>query len=167
MKNNFSYIKPKHTYQEMLSNNDIKEKLKDYKKVNDITKINIGSHIRYFIKDKNNKELFRLGGTLQKIDPQYRYISLNNGSVTWSVQLNNSILYQKMTEDEIKAELKNELKNEILTETNQSGGYNINNYNNLKNAYNNLEKEYKNLQKKNESLQNRLNKIENEIKKKL
>ena len=53
-----SYNRPNKTYQEMLSNEEIKEKLKDYKKVNDIKKVSIGSHLRYFTIDKKSKEKY-------------------------------------------------------------------------------------------------------------
>jgi|UniRef100_A0A6C0EE52 hypothetical protein len=175
---NNNYVRPQQTYQELLSNQDIKDKLKEYKKIDDINKISIGTHIRYFnIDKKTNTKLFRLGGTLNKIDPNNRFITLNNGNLSWSVQLNSSILYRKMTEDEIKTEMKEELKKEIMTEevVSQIGGSNST-INDLKNEikilnkklenYMNLEKEYKIILKKNESLSNKLLKIESEIKKK-
>ena len=50
------YQRPIKTVQDSLTADDIKDKLKGYKKVSDITKIIIGSHMRYFTKDpkKNN-----------------------------------------------------------------------------------------------------------------
>ena len=174
---NNNYIRPTHTHQELLSTHDIKEKLKDYTKIEDINKISIGTHIRYFVHDpKTNTKLFRLGGLLTTVDPAGKYIMLSNGTLKWSVQQKNSILYKKMTEDEIKKELKEELKKEIMTEDNiQTGGTN-HIINDLKNeikilnkkieSYNNLEKDYKLLIKKNESLTNKILKIENEINKK-
>jgi hypothetical protein len=173
--NTNNYIRPNHTHQELLSTHDIKEKLKDYIKIDDINKVSIGTHIRYFVQDKKtNTKLFRLGGALLTIDSNGKYIMLSNGSLKWSVQLNNSILYKKMSDDEIKKELKEELKKEILTEDNiQIGGSIINDLkseikilNKKLENYNNLEKEYKILLKKNDSLNNKIYKIENEIKKK-
>ena len=192
--NSNNYIRPNQTHQELLSNQDIKEKLKDYKKIEDINSTAIGTHIRYFtIDSKTKSKLFRLGGFLNKIDPNRRYITLNNGNISWSVQLPSSILYQKMTDDEIKREMKDELKKEILTEdNNQIGGNNniianfkneikilnkkiensnneiINgqqNYSILFNDYNSLKIEYNIIIKKNESLNNKISKIEEEIKK--
>jgi hypothetical protein len=180
-KNNYNYTRPNQTHQDLLSNQDIKDKLKDYKKITDISTIPIGTHIRYFIiSDKVKK--FRLGGFLDKIDPQKRYISLSNGTIKWSVQLASSILYQKLSEDELKNELKEELKKELLTETiNQTGGEKqtindlknevkiltkkIDELKNIENNYNSLIKEYNSLLKKNESLNNKIFKIEEEIKK--
>ena len=78
-----NYNKPKKTYQQTLSNEDIKEKLKDYKKVVDIKTVSISTHIRYFSINKDTKEkVFRLGGLLNKIDPEGKYDILSNGSLT-------------------------------------------------------------------------------------
>lgn len=128
-KKNYNYIRPNQTYQELMSNQDIIDKLKYYKKIVNINNIPIGTHIRYFTIDtKTNSKLFRLGGFLQKIDPNLRYITLSNNNLSWSVQIPNSILYYKMSEDDIKNELKEELKEEIKNEMtteinkNQYGG---------------------------------------------
>ena len=113
----YNYTRPNQTHQELLSNQDIKNKLKDYKKVDDINKIQLGTHIRYFVVDQKTKtNLFRLGGILNKIDPNLRYITLTNGNLSWSVQLSNSILYHKMSDDEIKQELKDEVIESIVEE---------------------------------------------------
>ena len=57
------YVRPKKTFQDTMTPDDIKEKLKEYKKVSDIRKVIIGTHIRYFSKDKDSKaNVFRLGG---------------------------------------------------------------------------------------------------------
>lgn len=86
-----TYIRPKKTLQETLTNDDIKEKLKDYKKVSDIRKIVIGTHMRYFTKDKDGKKpVFRLGGFLTKFGDDYKYVVLSNGTVSWSVQNNGT-----------------------------------------------------------------------------
>ena len=59
-----------------------KEKLAEYKKCTDIKKVSIGTHLRYFTTDPETKKLlFRLGGTLNKIDPEGRYVILNNGNI--------------------------------------------------------------------------------------
>ena len=98
-----SYVRPKKTLQDSLSNDDIKEKLKDYKKISDIRKVVIGTHIRYFTKDKEGKKpVFRLGGFLTKFGDEYKYIILSNGSVSWSVQNNGSNeFWAKMNSKEI------------------------------------------------------------------
>jgi hypothetical protein len=117
-KNNIiSYQRPSETYQDRLTNKDIKELLKDYSNVDDITKIQIGTHIRYIITDsKTNKKKFRMGGVLSKIDPLGRYVMLSNGTTQpWSVQIPNSIFYKKLTDDEKKDEMKKELQSEVVT----------------------------------------------------
>lgn len=164
------YSRPEKTYQETLSNQEIKEKLKEYKKTDDIRTVSIGTHIRYFNYNPKTKEkIFRLGGTLNKIDPEGRYIILSNGTTTWSVQIPQAIFFQKMSEMEFKEELKKELKKEILTEA-QSPNDDIEilkkEIKNLKiklDKYKDQEKEYK---KKNEDLSEKLVNIEAEIRKK-
>lgn len=109
-----NYKRPEKTYQQTLSNQEIKEKLKDYKKVVNITSLPLGTHIRYFKIDPNTKvKSFRLGGTLTKIDPEGRFITLSNNATSWSVQLATATCFQKMTEDEYKEELKKEVKKEL------------------------------------------------------
>jgi hypothetical protein len=162
------YNRPAKTYQDTLSNTDIKDKLKDYKKVNDMSKISISTHLRYFTKDKNGNQLFRLGGVLTKIDPELRYVILSNGSLSWSVQIKNSTFFQKMSEKEVRDEIKkelteeqscveeyNELKKKIKTLTNK--------FETLENNYENLENEYKKVLKKNNILESEIKKIETEI----
>lgn len=110
------YVRPEKTHQEMLTSNDIKNKLKEYKQIDikNIKDVPLGTHMRYFsIDQKTKQKKFRLGGMLQRIDDQYRFITLTNGTTNWSVQLNNSILYQKMTDNELKEELKKEIKEDI------------------------------------------------------
>lgn len=163
------YSRPEKTYQEKLSNQEIKEKLKEYKKVSDIKSVSIGIHLRYFSVDPKSKEkVFRLGGTLNKIDPEGKYVILSNGTITWSVQIPNAIFYQKMTEVEFKEELKKEIKKEIMTES-HSTDKNIEELmkeiKNLKtkiNQYKDIEKKYK---KENEALLTKITTIETEIRK--
>jgi len=171
--NDKKYERPEKTYQDNLSNQDIKDKLKEYKKVSDIKTVSIGTHIRYFTIDQKTKQkYFRLGGTLNKIDPEGRFIILSNGSLSWSVQIPISIFYQKMTESEFKEELKKELKKEIMTEEqninedNDSLKKEIKVLNKKLEKFKDLENDYKKLLKINENLSNQIGKIEEEIKKK-
>ena len=104
-------VKTENSYQNNLSPAEIKEKLEEYKKVEDITKIALNSHLRYFIVNEKTKEKqFRLGGFLTKIDSEKGYLVLSNGKLSWSVQLKNSIFFQKMTFKELKEELVDEIK---------------------------------------------------------
>jgi hypothetical protein len=56
LSNDKRYERPEKTYQDNLSNQDIKDKLKDYKKVIDIKTVSIGTHIRYFTIDSKTKQ---------------------------------------------------------------------------------------------------------------
>ena len=157
-----NYQRPNQTYQENLTNQQIKEQLKDYKLCKDITMLSIGCHVRYFSFDpQTKKKLFRLGGSVNKIDPEYRFIILTNGTVSWSVQIANTTFWKKLTEQEYKEELKEEIRKEIMTEEveiipNQK----------LEKENSELKKELKEMLKQNGILIEQLKKIENEIKKK-
>ena len=94
----------KKSIQKQMSPDEIKEKLLEYKPVDDINVVPLNSHIRYFTVDKNtNKKQFRLGGFLTKIED--KYIVLSNGKLSWSVQKESSILFQKMNMTDIKDEI--------------------------------------------------------------
>jgi hypothetical protein len=100
-----TYKRPETTFQDTLSKEEIEEKLKDYIKVDDINKVALNTHIRYFVVDENTKEKsFRLGGFLMNKDKSDKYIVLKNGSQSWSVQVANSIFYKKKNVDDVKAE---------------------------------------------------------------
>jgi hypothetical protein len=166
---NDGYNRPEKTYQETLSNQDIKEKLKEYKKVNDIKTVSIGTHIRYFNIDPKTKEkIFRLGGILNKVDPEGKYVILSNGTIRWSVQISNAIFFQKMSEVEFKEELKKELKKEIMSEV-QSPNEDIEllkkEIKNLKTKIEQYKENEKKYKKENETLNAKIITIENEIKK--
>jgi hypothetical protein len=107
-----SYVRPKKTLQDTLSNDDIKDKLKDYKKVSDIRKVVIGTHMRYFAKDKvTKKPAFRLGGFLTKFGDDYKYVVLSNGTISWSVQNNaDTQFWSKMNSKEIVTNLETEME---------------------------------------------------------
>ncbi len=170
-----NYVRPTKTAQELLSKQDIYNNLKEYKKVADIRFVPIGTHIRYFsIDPKTGEKQFRLGGTLDKVDPEGRFIKLSNGTISWSVQIATSTFYQKMTEAEIRNEIKKELKQEIMTEECNDGDSfkkeiknlkkELESFKNLEKEYKNLEKEYKACLKENASLKSQLEKIAFEIK---
>lgn len=99
-----TYNKTKKSYQDKLSPDEIKEKLEEYSQVEDITKVPLNSHLRYFsFSPKTGKKLFRLGGFLNKIDKEY--VVLSNGTLSWSVQIKNTVFFQKLTFTELKKEL--------------------------------------------------------------
>jgi hypothetical protein len=114
------YKRPKHTIQDKMTEEEIEEKLEDYIEIEDIFKVPLNSHIRYYTlipgKDGEIKKAFRLGGQLKNKDNADKYIILSNGKVTWTVQMETSILYRKMTLEEIKEDYENIIKD--LEETN-------------------------------------------------
>ena len=98
--------KTKNSYQDKLSPDEIKEKLEEYKRVDDISTVSLNAHLRYFIiNEKTGDKQFRLGGFLNKIDKEKGYVVLSNGQFSWSVQIKNSIFFKKMTFQELKKEL--------------------------------------------------------------
>jgi hypothetical protein len=100
------YNRPKKTFTDKLSKAEIEEKLEDYKRVNDIYKIPLNTHIRYFIISKGEKK-FRTGGLIVRNDGLPKYIICSNGVKSWSVQVKNTIFYRKMSLKEIKNEYQN------------------------------------------------------------
>jgi len=131
--------RPQNTYQSKLTETEIEDKLKMYQKienVNEIAKIPLGTHIRYFsIVKENNKKIkkFRLGGFLEKKDDYDKYIILTNKNLSWSVDTQNSILYRKLKDEEIdKTQKKLKAQTEMADDE-------LNKY---KDKYNKLEKAY-------------------------
>jgi len=118
------YKRPKKTLTDKLSAEEIKNKLEDYIEVEDISKVPLNSHLRYFTekydeKKKKNSKVFRLGGFLINKNNYDKYVVLsnvpdtgviNNNKKTWSVNTKKSIFYRKQTMDEIKEDYKDELE---------------------------------------------------------
>ena len=96
------------------STQEIKDKLKEYTRIDDISKINIGTHLRYFTVESNGNKLFRLGGFLNKMNLNDGYIVLGNNKITWSVQIKTSIIYKKMDYRELKKKIERKLKAKYL-----------------------------------------------------
>ena len=121
---NDGYKRPKKTFTDKLSAEEIKDKLEDYVEVEDIGKVPLNSHMRYFTekydeKKKKNIKVFRLGGFLVNKNNYDKYVILsnvpdtgviNNNKKTWSVNTQKSIFYRKQTIDEIKEDYKDELE---------------------------------------------------------
>ena len=98
------YNRPEITFTDQLSKEQIEEKLEDYIKVDDISKLPLGIHLRYFT-NKDNKLNFRMGGILHKNTGLPNYVILKSATnAQWSVQIENTIFYKKMTIAEIKNE---------------------------------------------------------------
>jgi hypothetical protein len=100
------YKRPEVTFTDQLSKEQIEEKLEDYKKVDDIFKVPLGVHLRYF-SNINGKMVFRMGGLLHRNTglPDYVILSTSpTGKPGWSVQVKDTLFYRKMTLQEIKIE---------------------------------------------------------------
>lgn len=99
------YARPEQTYTDKLSKEQIRNLLIDYEKINSIDEladIPEGTHIRYFRK-VGDEYKFRTGGVLA-VKGLPDYVCLTNGRVTWSVQLDECILYKRITSKQIKDE---------------------------------------------------------------
>ncbi len=105
-----NYDRPKSTFTDNLTKEDVEKKLEDYKKVDDITQIPIGTNLRYFTK-KDNELVFRMGGNLKSNNGLPKFVILKNAlGVEWSVQVEGTIFYKKMTVQEIKDEYEEIIK---------------------------------------------------------
>ena len=104
------------TYQEKLTPEDISKKLLDYVKVqpNEIFKIPLNTHLRYIsINSKTGEKSFRLGGFLTKFGDNNEYIVLTNNNVSWSVQLATSIIFKKLSPNELIHKVETEVHDEV------------------------------------------------------
>ena len=120
------YKRPKSTIQDKLSADEIQEKLEDYIEVEDISKVPLNTHLRYFTivtepKKKTSKKMFRLGGFLSNKNEYEKYVILSNGKNSWSVNTKTSIFYRKMGVEEIKESYKDEVDelNELVGKKNK------------------------------------------------
>ena len=106
-----SYQRPKKTYQDNLTPEQIEEKLEEYVKVDNIADVTMNSHIRYFtLNSKTGKKEFRLGGFLTNKDKADKYVILSNGNISWSVQTEITIFFKKMTIKELKLEYEEKIE---------------------------------------------------------
>lgn len=94
----------KKTFTSNLTKDEINEKLQDYKLVDDMSKVPLGTHLRYFV-IKNGVKLFRMGGNLKRNLDLPKFIVLVNALGTeWTVQIKDTTFYKKMSLKEIKEE---------------------------------------------------------------
>ena len=154
------YQRPIKTVQDTLTNDDIKDKLKEYKKVSDITKIVIGRHMRYFTKDpKKKKDVFRLGGFLSKFGEDYKYLVLQNGILSWSVQLDGTNeFWVKMNPKDMQEQIQTEVE-EIVNDKYKKK------YEDMKNQSDYVLKMFKKQQTENDKLKKKIDAIEEAAKK--
>ncbi len=105
-----AYEKPIITYTEKLSKSDVRQLLYDYEEIKDIEdlqKIEPGTHIRYF-EDKDGEMKFRTGG-IMTVNQYPTYIVLANGKISWSVQIGQCIFFRRITIKEVRDEYEKEL----------------------------------------------------------
>lgn len=104
-----SYDDPLKPKQDKLSKEEIIEILKEYKKVEDISELKIGTQVKYFSIDKGGELKFRMGGELMLNNGLPDYIILVSGKIMWSVQVKNTIFYRRLSYDEIVEPYKKKL----------------------------------------------------------
>lgn len=103
LKENDENEQPK-TFTGNLTKEEINEKLQDYQLVDDMSKVPLGTHLRYF-SIKDGVKLFRMGGNLKRNLDLPKFVVLVNAlGVEWTVQIKDTTFYKKMSLKEIKEE---------------------------------------------------------------
>lgn len=95
-----NYKRPKITYQEQLSGDEIANKLQGYQKVDDISEVPLNTHLRYFITQDDGTQMFRMGGFLHNKSNSDTYVMLSNGKSIWSVQTEGTVFFKKLSQKE-------------------------------------------------------------------
>lgn len=99
-----NYKKPKKTFQEQLTAEEIEEKMQGYEKVDDIADVGLNTHLRYFTMQDDGTQVFRTGGFLKNKQNADKYVILTNGKNDWCVQVANTVFFSKLThKDELDA----------------------------------------------------------------
>lgn len=120
---NDDYKRPTKTKQDNLTTTEIKEMLEDYIEVDDISKVALNTHMRYFAekvdpKTKKKEKVFRMGGFLVNKNNYDKYVILstapntgviNNMAKTWTVQVKGAKFYRKLSYDEMKEQFLEEI----------------------------------------------------------
>jgi hypothetical protein len=110
-----TYVRPKVTKTEKLTPDEISKMLEGYKVVEDFTDVPLGTHVRYFIKDKvTGKDLFRTGGFIENKKGLPEYITLANGKIGWPVQLKGATVFVKMSNKEQVTGLQNSYEKKLV-----------------------------------------------------
>jgi hypothetical protein len=115
------FNRPAVTFQDSIQKDYVKY-LNGYDDALDMSKVPLGTHIRYITIDKNNKKVFRLGGFLQLYTD--KFILLSNNNFKWSVPINHyapdsdtvifeTIFFKKVSRDEKMIKIINKLFEEI------------------------------------------------------
>ena len=121
------YIRPLISATERLSEDEIKAKLINYKRINSVEELkNIpnGTHIRYFKKTEDGKYKFLPGGLLinkTKIDSDGYVVFMSNGK-TWCATIDLCVFFSKITNEEIEKKYTDVIKEqaEKITELKES-----------------------------------------------
>ena len=87
--NEDDYNRPRKTITDLMqTQNNVEQKLEDYQEISneEIDNVPLGVHVRYIgYNKKTNKEVFRFGGNIKKIEPDY-LVLIGNNNLTFSVQ---------------------------------------------------------------------------------
>lgn len=106
------YVRPVKTFTENMTPEEIKESLKNYKQIthDDLYNVKPGTHFRYFRTDEHGHRHFKLGGNIINLSGLPEYVVFGNGKITWSVQVEGTIFYQKNQIEDIQKECDNTIK---------------------------------------------------------
>ena len=85
--------------------NKYKDILEDYRYVDEVDELRIGSYIRYFVlKREKDKEVLKLmrGGFIADIIASKENIMIlcKNNNIFWKIKINNCVIFQKNTKQE-------------------------------------------------------------------
>lgn len=109
------YQRPPQTYQESLTQEQIKEKLQDHTKVESIVDVPLNTPLKYFTYKTNpetnaQERVFRVGGRLINKNNADKYVVLSNGSHTWSVSTSTSTFFRPLTVAEVRDRYEKQVK---------------------------------------------------------
>jgi hypothetical protein len=118
------YKRPKKTKTDKLTATEIKELLENYIEVENISKVPLNTHLRYFTEKKNEKtnkkeNVFRMGGFLVNKNNYDKYVVLatspntgypNSNTKSWSANTKTSKFYRKLSYDEMKEQYEDEME---------------------------------------------------------
>ena len=105
--NRKKYTSDQRSYQDTLTAKQIIQKLEGYVEVEDISKVPLNTHLRYFsliqdkVTGKVNKK-FRIGGFLKVKEHADKYVILTNNTNSWSCNTKTSIFYRKLKIEEVR-----------------------------------------------------------------
>lgn len=104
-----------HTATDMLTSEEIKDRLKNYERVNkeDSDKIVPGTRVQYFEELKDGSLKYRPGGTMI-VNKSPTYMVMSNGRITWSIQLEKIFLFKEKDYDTLKRDYEEKLKEKDL-----------------------------------------------------